>query len=430
MADLTIAVDDRIFTTNEPIGNDEDGSASRTFVSVSLFPLAEFVAANWWPLLHEPLEKEKLLQDTESFRRRHWIDRHTDGFAYPSIGFFGADTSIRIVARVSRIDHADIQFPVTSGTTASRWEGIERSDVETPLLGFLAATASRLAPGQDRHWLEDLIERIRRSRAHADEAAYCRCAGLLGADPYAPGDALETAITDTVATLGEEVAMELFATAQADTVAEKASWIDRQTRSAIRTSQTIASHAHGLKEDLDNAIRPDRRPWDRGYDTARRLRALLGIAPDQPLPTLDAVAAALLGADSDTTSAIENMESLCGARGIAREDAQGLGIAIDRRAGRSAQFQLASTFADFLFSATGGIFLTTRASTDRQKCNRAFAAEFLAPIEGITEKLSPRKSLDANVEQIAQDFGVSDYIVRYQLQNQAPEALGAFLPSP
>jgi hypothetical protein len=84
-AHLKIAVDDRVFTSNVPLSSDDEDAEPRDFIAVSVFPLAEFIAANWWPLLHESQEKERLLPDPGGFKQRHWINKHTDGFAYPTL---------------------------------------------------------------------------------------------------------------------------------------------------------------------------------------------------------------------------------------------------------------------------------------------------------------------------------------------------------
>lgn len=118
-------------------------------------------------------------------------------------------------------------------------------------------------------------------------------------------------------------------------------------------------------------------------------------------------------------SSIRNTETNCGARGIASKNGDGLALAVTKQNSRDPRFQPVATFADFLFSETGELFLSTGASTDRQKRDRAFAAGFLAPIEGIKGKWSKSRSPEVNQEEIARDLAVSPYIVRYQVLNQA-----------
>jgi hypothetical protein len=419
LADFSIRVDDRFFTSNVPLSSEDEDSSTKSSIFVSLFPLAEFMAANWWPLLHEPQEKQGLLNSAIAFDRRHWINKHTDGFAYPTLGLFGAGSAVRIVARPSHIESANIQFPETSGSAMAGWGGLDREEVEAKLLSFLTATAERLPSNDDKAWLKDVIARIQNSRADADEAKYCRCAGLLGSDPYDLGDDLNDAITGTIAILGEEIALEMFATTEVADVVDKASWVQERTGSLIQKSRELGAYVEHFKGELGAPPSMEEKPWERGYEAARRLRSLLGLAPDRPLAVMGDVTKALLDAEEFVICRIPDLEPNCGARGIARRNADGLGVAIGQNAG-DPKFQLTATLGDFLLSNESEFFLSTKASTDRQKRNRAFAAEFLAPIQGIRERWVNGKSSRSNQEKIAEDFGVSLYIVQYQMQNQAP----------
>jgi Zn-dependent peptidase ImmA (M78 family) len=66
------------------------------------------------------------------------------------------------------------------------------------------------------------------------------------------------------------------------------------------------------------------------------------------------------------------------------------------------------------------LFLVTGAYTDRQKMERAFAAELLAPAKGIAERLggTPDVVLLEDLEEVAQYFRVSPMVVEHQVENQ------------
>ena len=260
-----------------------------------------------------------------------------------------------------------------------------------------------------------------------DTALYCRCAGLLGADPFEPGDALYTAISQTVAIVGQDIALEIFAVAEAPHVVQRAQWLHDQAQGAIKKSREVAKHASALKQSVRTAFAQDGKPWERGYAVAQQLRALLNLTPDMPMQCDEAVTQALFGAPAAVVSSIKDLELNSGARWVISQGSEGLGIAMPSKSGplsqTQSQFQLAASFADFVFSGDSEIYLSTAAATDRQKANRAFAAEFLAPIQGIQEKWSSKKTPHTNVEAIADAFGVSPYFIRYQVQNQADELL-------
>jgi Zn-dependent peptidase ImmA (M78 family) len=51
--------------------------------------------------------------------------------------------------------------------------------------------------------------------------------------------------------------------------------------------------------------------------------------------------------------------------------------------------------------------------------NRAFAAEFLAPADLIQERLADsRWDHEEVVEHLAEEFGVSTWVIEYQIRNQ------------
>ena len=59
-ADLRLEVGSRALTWNRSIRRGARGSAES--VHVSLFPLAEFVAFNWWALLYEPRKTPSIIR--------------------------------------------------------------------------------------------------------------------------------------------------------------------------------------------------------------------------------------------------------------------------------------------------------------------------------------------------------------------------------
>ena len=57
-------------------------------------------------------------------------------------------------------------------------------------------------------------------------------------------------------------------------------------------------------------------------------------------------------------------------------------------------------------------------ATDRQAFSRAFAAEFLAPAEGLRERLRDASVVEAEgVDDLAAEFGVSSIVIRRQIDN-------------
>jgi hypothetical protein len=83
------------------------------------------------------------------------------------------------------------------------------------------------------------------------------------------------------------------------------------------------------------------------------------------------------------------------------------------------RFELARFIGDALIteSKPQPWFVSSDIPTERQKIQRAFAAEFLCPAEGALEQLSGDYSEPA-VEQVAERFGVSTEIVANLIANR------------
>jgi Zn-dependent peptidase ImmA (M78 family) len=61
--------------------------------------------------------------------------------------------------------------------------------------------------------------------------------------------------------------------------------------------------------------------------------------------------------------------------------------------------------------------LITKSQTERQQCNRAFAAEFLSPSHLLSKRISGSVIDREEVENLATEFSVSSFVIEHQLKN-------------
>ena len=80
-------------------------------------------------------------------------------------------------------------------------------------------------------------------------------------------------------------------------------------------------------------------------------------------------------------------------------------------------FTLCRSLSEYLTSTLHEPQLVTRARSDRQKRNRAFAAEFLVPADALRKELPTKIVNDEDIDDLAIEFGVSSALVRHQLAN-------------
>lgn len=110
------------------------------------------------------------------------------------------------------------------------------------------------------------------------------------------------------------------------------------------------------------------------------------------------------------------MESSLGTMTVYRND-DGVPVLGLRKLGEPGRrFHLCRAVAEIL---TDGVAdsLVTQAESPRQKRNRAFAAEFLAPSRALCSRVKSPVVDDDDIEELAEEFGVSTYVVEHQLQN-------------
>ena len=74
--------------------------------------------------------------------------------------------------------------------------------------------------------------------------------------------------------------------------------------------------------------------------------------------------------------------------------------------------------------------LVTRGTTRRQQANRAFAAEFLAPSQSLRERITYSVVDDEQVDDLAEEFGVSTQVIRNQVKNHRIAVLEESLRPP
>ncbi len=360
-------------------------------IPVSVYPLAEGVATDWWSLFGG--------RDVP-----HRLAAYRGGYAIPDVRlrFDGADFEVACSPR--RYENPPVDFP--NGAV----ERLDRADAERALGAFFDETLARIEErGARESGLHAQWNLIRASRADPEEAAFCEAAGALGLDPYDVSDA-DAAFIERGGALfdGEPLAEFLTGLRRAPRRSGVLDWIREAERRPPGKSRLPAL------EDLrgaapERAARAGEKPWARGYRWARAARRLLGAGQGERFRSVAALARRL------------------GAPGFASApSAPGLRALVDSRDGET-RVHLRRTR-----DVAGNLFALARAVGDaaanpparrsavndlreasRQACGRAFAAEFLAPMDEI---LSMRGD-GLDVHAIADEFGVTAATVARQEEN-------------
>jgi hypothetical protein len=182
----------------------------------------------------------------------------------------------------------------------------------------------------------------------------------------------------------------------------------------LRAMKELRSKLLGSKASLN--LGP---PWKAGYALASIARANLGL-DSEPLPSLDEIGSALRTTRSELAQAIQQTPDSTlrfdGLFSVNKKESPGFVLKFDADSVRG-RFHLCRGLFEYFTSSTLEPALLSRANSDRQAKNRAFAAEFLAPAEGLRKRVSSHTVTSDEVDELASEFGVSSLVVVHQLEN-------------
>jgi hypothetical protein len=391
-----------------------DGTFRRS-VYGSLYPLAYWIASNWW-LLTSHVRPSAV--DTQYWTWRNvgnyrWLRQHNvrgagDGMPWP-------DLTIVPEGAVTRIAwSSDAHRRLMPVRFASTGYGIVRTDdlrtelgtVVNHVLGRLAESRLPKTPLAEE-WSE--IGKI-----DSEEKGFCQTAARMGLDPYSVDDDTANTIIYVATQVPDSILDDFFDSADVTALTAAADW----ARQAISVASQAAGQARETLRDVHRAVKEAvftagdtdaDQPWSAGYTMARQLRRELtldsterfDITPWVGVGNVDAASHGIYGCASVH-------DDRCGVV----LGAQGLGASTTR-------FGQARALGRVLAHPGKHEYLLSTARSHDEKVARAFAAELLAPAQGIRAMLDAiGKNDDSALEATALQFQVSPLVVRHQYDNQ------------
>lgn len=397
-AQLEIYVDDISLTRNQDVW----AQTVRDNVFVSAYPLAMWFASSWWRLNHEPLPTQ---QPGHDWRMAHELGAANHGFVWPCIVFIPDGEAIHVWAGASMPPDQSVQYlQALEMPKLIHLTGFQQS-VGRFIHGVLARLDAKGLAGSNLAHLwalvqEDLAvpEAVRRRKLEAE----------LGFDPEeCPEQALNSAL-QWESQVGDAALSEL-----APAIAASGATPDLAVIGRLASAGGIVGTPEISPDDIDHLDHGA--PWERAIHDARALRYKMGNA-GSPIP--DRSLHDLLGLSSE---AIANGSTPAGrspvAVAIPMNDRQWKFVPRKRNpTGR--RFELARFLAEYLRPSTREArwLASTDLTTSRQKYQRAFAAEFLCPINALMSVLGGDFSSYA-IEDAADRFNVSEQTVTSLLHN-------------
>jgi hypothetical protein len=396
---LKIKIGDTKVATRYRTDNNNEGDE----LLLPTYELAEWIVANWWPLLYEPRKREDYLDDPD-YRSRHWLGAARRGFALPNLWLCPAGDKIEITGSAAQLRFARLQFLDDVDETA-----IDTAIVCRALRGFVERVLRRLEErGQHATPLHEAWRAICDTDPQAEE--YCRLIGALGLSPYEDNPEIDADLDRVCGRLDRALVEDLCQVANEETFASLAE------RTVAIAATLDAAPVADLGALLAAELPPDRHPdaWQWGNAAARQVRRRLHISDTDPAGGGQFLAA--LGLDTASPlGIIPRPEEIKG--GLRRQNDDRMRVALFEEPRPQRRFTAAR--AAFLAWAHGGPGdrLMTAAITRPQQASRAFAAELLAPQAFIRTRAANRLLSDPAIQDIAQLLDAPAGAVKYQAQN-------------
>ena len=396
----------RILVDNQPVTRVEDSRSGsvRSHLHLPLYPLAEWLAANWWSLLAEiPPDREP----QPGFHRRHNLRFAREGYALPNLSFIPAGERTTLVWKPESIPQTDVAF-LSEGSAL-----LDSTLVRDELASLVETVIGRL---DDRGLHETPLQQdwaaIR--DAEPEEAEFCRLAARLGLDPYDLSDEMQSELIEVAGRIPHSLHEEFFAAANPTQLRAQVESLN-DSLGVIRSMDSRLPELDSLRRALDRPLNGS--SWEQGYSTAREVRSLLH-ADSRLIPTHEALMNVLrvdpeIWAGAVTMPrTVQPFSSL-----MAMNASRSPGFVVPLRPEEAWRFELCRVLFEFLSADKPEVAIATRTRSERQKRNRAFAAEFLAPAGLIRERLPDECVGEDDITDIAQEFGVSPFVIRHQIEN-------------
>lgn len=367
-------------------------------VTVALFGLANGLAHDWWRIFGE---------------RDHAVSitRYRSGYLLPDVRLQFDGAAFEISAHQRNYDGPDVRFWGGMSEVMTRGEG------EAWLSSLIEEVLDRLSA----NGIVDTSAHLRWNRVRAscqadDEKAFCEAAGSLALDPYQISDESASFIEDAERIFPDRETMVEFVSGSGETDKSKLiEWVRRMA--ATRSMSYRLPDLRDMVADFDDItpVQPGETAWSHGYRRARSMRVRCGLEQNHRFSSFKDLARRF-GAGQSYSLA----PKVDGINALRHERPDGVHIHL-RNHGESAEaktahlFSMARAIGDAVcFPSTEVAPINGLQRAFRQAAGRAFAAEFLAPIDEVMSMQRDKR----DIYSIANEFAVSPTLIERQIENK------------
>jgi Zn-dependent peptidase ImmA (M78 family) len=397
---------------------DVDADSTRRSVYGSLYPFAEWIAYNWW-FLEAHSRPTALPQRVWTFEKAHeakagleeWLPHHNlrgagEGLAWPDLTLVPEGEHVRIIWRSDETTRPDssIRFTADGGAL------FDAREVRQVLSGLVEGVLTRLAEqGIHDTVLEEEWTDLK--EADEEEVEFCLATARLGVDPFSASNELTTALELASREMEGLLFEDFVDSVDPAKIGEGVQWVESSSERVARQRGGISELVEAVRSaSLQNGWRTSMPPWEIGWHQARRLRAELGLSAGARLEFESAFV------EDEIRSEDRGLVALAGLS----EDESPVIVQARSLVPHASRFAKARALWHLAFERDEARFLLSNAHTDRHKNERAFAAELLAPAQGIREFLDLHNDPvpEEDIQAAAEFFAASEALIRHQVENQ------------
>ena len=389
-------------------------------VVVPAVHLAEGIATDWWSIFGGRDHEYSLLP---------W----RTGFVLPDVRLKFDGATFEVVGDQLHCDNPKLRFWLVGSETLSR------DAAESVLSNFVEQVIDRLAcEGVTSSEVALCWSRVSESRTNSEERPFCEAAGALGGDPYSISDTDASFIDAAGDLFFGEALLEFLAgigkthhSASSDTtpchaarMASLAGLHQLERRPRYRARLPELHDAAMQVCDVTNR-HPSERSWAPSYRAARAFRRVMGVPREDAFESSRTVARRLGGSN------FAPVQNLPGVHAVILRDDSDVRIHLRERGRRQQWSAWAENFAfaravgdAVCYPEAGRSVVNNLHDAERQAAGRAFAAEFLAPVEKVLDMMHDGRDID----EISASFNVTSQVIAHQIENRdrIRQACGTF----
>lgn len=396
VAEISLRVGDQVISRIADTGK----GTVRDFFRASATSLAFWFADNWWRLRWETISDART--PSVDWRLRHELNAASGGALWPSVMIYSVGDRVAFAPGVGKrvVDGPQAYFPFEIGMVAA-------GEYEPELDSFFDTVLEHCARSEDGSALNILLRQIATERSDPELAGWRRLEACLGYDPDAAPDDVVDALIELEEIAGEEGVEEAAHAQPGSNSARSLSLAMEATRdSAVAVDLSLADKL-SRNWNLPNYASP----WQMAEAAATELRSIIGVNTGRLNQAVfgDIFRARWADLKSSTATA---RKLPYGAR--MGEDVKSR-IALQTLTSHDRRFELARQLGDAIWHRNTGFGIVSRAKSDRQKFQRAFAHNLLCPFDDLQQAIDVNDPKPEAMQIVARKFGVHPSVVRNQL---------------